>query len=97
MLAVLVSSSADSYTPSLLVLVESFHQKDYPLHAKVGVSGSIKWKQFIGGAIPPGCRGPPPKRRIHAGSVGLHAALLIHFKPIAAGGMISLSLSLSPL
>ena len=60
----------------------------------MGASGSIKWKQFIGGAIPPGSRGPPSKGRIHAGSVDLHAALLIHFKPIAAGGMISLSLPL---
>ena len=31
---------------------------------------------------------------VEKGSVGLHAALLIHFKPIAAGGMISLSLPL---
>jgi len=54
-----------------MLLVEWFHQKDCPLHAKVGVSGSIKCQQFIGGAIPPGSGGAPSKRRIHAGSVDL--------------------------
>ena len=39
-------------TSSLLPLDEWFHQKDYPLHAKVGASGSIKCLQFVGGAIP---------------------------------------------
>jgi len=48
--------------------VDWFHQKDYPLHAKVGASGSIKCQQFIGGAIPPGFGGVPSKRRVHAGS-----------------------------
>jgi len=52
--------------------VKWFHQKDYPLHTKVGASGSIKSQQFIGGAIPPGSGGAPSKRRItHAGRVGL--------------------------
>jgi len=75
-------------TSNLFVLVEWFHQKDYPLCAEVGASGSIQCQQFIGGAIPPGSSGAPSKRRIHAGSVGLHAALIVHVKPIAAGGMV---------
>ena len=58
-------------TSSLLVLVEWFHQKDYPLCAEVGASGSIICQQFIGGATPPGSRGAPSKRRMYAGSVGL--------------------------
>ena len=91
MLSVLVSSSANCLeTSSLLVLVEWFHQKDYPLHAKVGPSGSIKCLQFIGGAIPQSSRSSPSKGRIYAGSVSLHAALLIYFKPISAGSMVPL-------
>ena len=58
MLAVLVSSSANCFeASSLLVLVNWFHQKNYPLRAEVGASGSIKCQQIIGGAIPPGSSG----------------------------------------
>jgi len=73
---------------SLLVLVEWFHQKDYPLHAKVGASGSMKCQQLIGGTIPPGSRGAPSKRRMYVCWQCWSSALLIHFKPIAAGGMV---------
>jgi len=71
-----------------LVLVEWFHQKDYPLHAKVGASGSMKCQQLIGGTIPPGSRGAPSKRRMYVCWQCWSSALLIHFKPIAAGGMV---------
>jgi len=66
-----VSLQLCRYTSSLLPLVEWFHQKDHPLHAKVGASGSINCLQFIGGAIPSGSRSVPSKRRMYAGSVGL--------------------------
>ena len=67
---------------SLLVLVEWFHQKDYPLHAEVWASGSIKCQQFIGGTIPPGSSGAPSKRRMYVCWQCWSPALLIHFKPI---------------
>jgi len=63
----LVFSSADT----LQAYCCWWNGPDYQLDTKVGASGSTKCQQFIGGAVPPGSRGPPSKRRMHAGSVGL--------------------------